>query len=107
MRQIAATVPGGRAPVDEKQADRLMKARCRLMMREPWYGHVAMSMVWIPSQMSWMAENRRTMGVRIVNGGEIQCLYYPPFIETLNIKELYAVIQHDRAYCPSSLCSHW
>lgn len=95
MRQIAATIPGGRAPLDEKQADRLMKARCRLMMREPWYGHVAMSMVWIPSQMPWMAESRRTMGVRIVNGGEIQCLYYPPFVETLNIKELYAVIQHE------------
>lgn len=95
MRQSAAVAPGGRALVDEKQSNRLMKARCRLMMRAPWYGHVAMSMVWIPSQMSWLAEGRRTMGVRIVNGGEIQCLYYPPFVESLDIRELYAVIQHE------------
>lgn len=95
MRQMAAVIPGGRAPVDEKQSDRLMKARCRLMMREPWYGHIAMSMVWIPSQMSWLPEFRRTMGVRIVNGGEIQCLYYPQFVESLDIRELFAIIQHE------------
>jgi len=78
-----------------KQVDRLMKARCRLMTREPWYGHIAMNMIWIPSEMPWMPESRRTMGVRIVNGGEIQCLYFPPFIDSLSIRELFAVIQHE------------
>lgn len=77
------------------QSDRLMKARCRLMVRQPWYGHFAMNMVWIPSNMEWLEEPRRTMGVRIVNGGDIQCLYYPPFVDNLNIKELYAIIQHE------------
>lgn len=76
-------------------ADKLMAARCRLMTREPWYGHIAMSMMWIPSQMSDSPEETRTMGVRIVNGGEVQCLYYPPFVDKLSLKELYAVVQHE------------
>lgn len=84
-----------RAPVSVEQSDKLMKARCRLMTREPWYGHIAMSMVWIPSQMPWLPEYRRTMGVRIVNGGEVQCLYYPKFVDSLSIKELFAVIEHE------------
>jgi predicted metal-dependent peptidase len=85
----------GRAPVTVQQSDKLMRARCRLMTREPWYGHIAMSMCWVPSQMPWLPEYRRTMGVRIVNGGEIQCLYYPKFVESLTVKELFAVIQHE------------
>ena len=72
-----------------------MNARCRLMTREPWYGHIAMSMIWTPSEMSWMEEGRRTMGVRIVNGGDIQCLYYPPFVTKLSIEEMFGVIQHE------------
>lgn len=84
-----------RITVNQEQSDRLMNARCRLMTREPWYGHVAMSMIWIPSQMPWMREERRTMGVRIVNGGDIQCLYYPGFVERQSIEELFATIQHE------------
>jgi len=91
----------------QEQSERLMNARCRLMTREPWYGHVAMGMIWIPSAMPWMPESRRTMGVRIVNGGDIQCMYYPPFVDTLTIKELFAVIQHEiehivRCHCTRS-----
>jgi predicted metal-dependent peptidase len=93
MSKMSATA--SRAMVTVEQQDKLMKARCRLMTREPWYGHIAMSMFWIPSQMPWLPEARRTMGVRIVNGGEIQCLYYPPFVESLTVKELFAVIQHE------------
>jgi len=52
-------------------------------------------MVWLPSQMPWLEEQHRTMGVRIVNGGEVQCLYYPPFVDSLSIRELFAVIQHE------------
>lgn len=77
------------------QVNKLMTARCRLMIRQPWYGHVSMSMVWIPSEMNWKPEAERTMGVRIVNGGVIQCLYYPPFVDSMSLKELYAVIQHE------------
>ena len=79
----------------ESMAEKLMAARCRLMTRAPWYGHIAMSMVWIPSEMAHVKlKEQRTMGVRIVNN-EVQCLYYPPFVESLTIKELYAVVQHE------------
>lgn len=79
----------------QAQSDRMMNARCRLLTRSPWYGHIAMSMIWIPSEMSWMPEERRTMGVRIVNGGDIQCLYYQPFVAKQSIEELFGVIQHE------------
>jgi predicted metal-dependent peptidase len=54
-----------------------------------------MGMTWIPSNMPWLPEERRTMGVRIINGHDIQCLYYPPFVDKMSIKELFAVIQHE------------
>ena len=77
------------------QSDKLMQARCRLMMREPWYGHIAMGMVWRASDMAWIPEQERTMGVRIMSNGQVECIYYPPFVNSLNIKELFAVIQHE------------
>lgn len=95
MSQVKMVASTAKLPSNAKQTDRLMKARCRLMTREPWYGHIAMNMKWIASEMPWMPESRRTMGVRIVNGGEIQCLYYPPFVDSLSIRELFAVIQHE------------
>jgi predicted metal-dependent peptidase len=66
------------------------------MLYEPFYGHIAMNMVWIPSEMSWIPDERsKTMGVRIVGGGETQCLYYPPFVDSLSIEEIYTVVQHE------------
>jgi len=65
------------------------------MVREPWYGHVAMSMEWIPNQMSWIPdESKRKLGIRIVQGGVIQALFYPPFVAKHNLKELYGQVQH-------------
>lgn len=75
--------------------DRIMNARCRLMICEPFYGHIAMNMDWIPNEMSWKQLADRTMGVRVMNGGQVQCLYYPPFVESLSIEQLYGVIQHE------------
>jgi len=92
-----------------QQSEKLMACRCRLMTCEPWYGHFAMQMVWYPNEMNWLPEAKRTMGVRIVNGGEIQCIYYPPFVDSLTMKELYGVIQHEiehivRCHCVRSGC---
>lgn len=72
--------------------EKLMKARCRLLTREPWYGHIAMGMTWIalPEEADC-----KTMGVRIVNGGDMQCVYNPHFVEELTLEELYAVVQHE------------
>ena len=69
--------------------DNLQRARCALIAHEPWYGHAAMSMTWINSRQT------ETMGVRVVRGGEIQCLYNPVFVSKLSVLELYAVIQHE------------
>ncbi|MDB4489962.1 VWA-like domain-containing protein [bacterium] len=80
---------------DESTRSKLMKARCRLMLLEPWYGHVAMNMIWKSDEMSWLDEKSRTMGVRIVDGGVVECVYYPPFVDMMTMKELYAVIQHE------------
>jgi len=72
-----------------------MSARCRLMVKEPFYGHIAMDMVWKESQMNWLPENRRTMGVRILSTGQVECQYYKPFVESLKLEELYAIVQHE------------
>jgi hypothetical protein len=76
--------------------EKLLNARCRLMTREPWYGHIAMAMEWIPSQMLWEDDERsKTMGVRIVNGGVVQCVWYPKFVHSQTIQELYGVVMHE------------
>ena len=77
------------------ESDKLMEARCRLMVREPWYGHMAMSMEWIPSQMSWIPDTaNRRMGIRIVQGGLIQVLFYPDYVARRSLKDLYGEVQH-------------
>ena len=72
-----------------------MKARCRLMTRMPWYGHMAMMMKWIPSDMEWLPEPSRTMGVRVICGGDIECIYYPPYVDAMSLEEIYATVQHE------------
>jgi predicted metal-dependent peptidase len=75
--------------------EKLERARCRLLLVVPFYGHAAMQVRWRESKMPWLPEDRRTMGVRITQGGEVECLYYPPFVEGLSIDEVAAVVQHE------------
>lgn len=70
--------------------DRLMSARCRLITTEPWYGTMASLMRWIKDNV-----NTPTMGVRMIRGGEIECLYNEEFCEKLNVDELMAVVKHE------------
>ena len=77
------------------EADKLVKARCRLMMKEPWYGHIAMMMEWIASDMPGVPERKRTMGVRIIGGGRVQCKYYPGFVEKMSLEQLYGIVMHE------------
>lgn len=79
---------------EETQQDKLMSARCRLLIRVPFYGHMCTGIEWIASEMSWRPEKERRMGIRIVQGGQIQVLYYKPYVESRNIKQLYGEIQH-------------
>ena len=81
--------------IDMIASDMIIKAKCRLMICEPFYGHVSLNIDYMAHDMPWLPVNRRTMGVRIVNGGEVQCLYYPPFVESMSLEQLYAVIQHE------------
>ena len=68
---------------------KLQEARCLLLNHEPWYGHASM-------RMTWRELNRiQTMGVRIVNGGDVECAYNPGFVESLTPMELAGVIQHE------------
>jgi predicted metal-dependent peptidase len=78
-----------------KADEKLERARCRLLLVVPFYGHVAMQIKWIASEMPWLPEDQRTMGVRIVEGGEVECLYYPPFVEPVSVSEVAAVVQHE------------
>jgi len=93
---ITAVQPRADLPPMAALADKLLKARCRLMTRDPWYGHVAMCMEWLPSDMPWQSdEQSKTMGVRIVSGGVIQCVWYPGFVHSQSLEQLYGVVQHE------------
>lgn len=76
--------------------DKLTEARCRLATLAPFYGHACMQFQWIASNMDWMPANRvKTIGVRISAMRGVECIYYPPFVESLTVPELYAIIQHE------------
>lgn len=76
-------------------ADKLMRARCRLMTREPWYGHMAMSIEWKPSEMGWVKdEARRTIGMKITSTGVVQAFYNPQWVENTDLRIIFGVIEH-------------
>lgn len=75
--------------------DMLMNARCRLITIDPWYGTMA-------SRIKWIRDDRAvpTMGVRIVRGGEIECVFNAGFCnrvaeEDEGIEKLMAVVKHE------------
>lgn len=76
-------------------SDKLSAARCRLLTCAPWYGHMSMSIIWKEDQMEWIPEEMRTMGVTMRKNGDIICFYYPPFVESRTLKQLYGCIQHE------------
>lgn len=70
-------------------SDKLMKARCRLLTVEPWYGTMASMFRWKPTP------DIPTMGVRIVDGGYVDCFYNTEFCEDLSVEELMGVVKHE------------
>ena len=81
--------------MSEAAADKLMRARCRLITREPWYGHMAMSIAWKESDMSWVEdEESKTLGMRITSTGEVQAFFYGPWVERTDLKKIYGTIEH-------------
>lgn len=74
---------------DLSVSDKLMKARCRLLTVEPWYGTMASMFRWKPSK------DLETMGVRIVDGGYVDCLYNTDFCDGLSVEQLMGVVKHE------------
>lgn len=68
--------------------EKLLNARCRLLVLDQFYGSFAIQMKWIE------CERVQTMGVRIV-GDSLECLWSPSFVASMSIMELCAVIQHE------------
>jgi predicted metal-dependent peptidase len=71
-------------------SERLMKARCRLITVEPWYGTMASLMKWKRDDV-----NTKTMGVRMISGGEVEAIYNQPFCETLSTEAMMAIVKHE------------
>lgn len=70
-------------------SDLLMRARCKLLTTSPWYGTMAAMFRWKP------CDRVPTIGVRVVDGGYVDCLYNSEFCDKLNVDEMMAVVQHE------------
>ncbi len=69
--------------------DKLMKARCRVLTIDPWYGSMA-------AQMLWKLDDRvGTMGVRIMSNGTVECLWSEEFVKDLDIAQIMGVVKHE------------
>jgi predicted metal-dependent peptidase len=76
--------------IGEGAEDLLMKARCRLLVMQPWYGTMASLMTWS------MNDEVKTMGVRMMSGGRVECLWSRRFVEAIgSVESLMSVIQHE------------
>jgi predicted metal-dependent peptidase len=53
-----------------------------------------MSIEWVPSNMGWLPLEKRRLGIRIVNGGQVQVLYNKEYTESRTISQLIGEIQH-------------
>lgn len=73
--------------------EKFMGARCRLMIREPWYGQMAMSIEWRPSQINWSSPEKATLGIKITNRG-IVCFYNPEWVANVSLERLYGAVEH-------------
>jgi predicted metal-dependent peptidase len=92
--------------------ERLIGAKSRLLVTQPWYGVMAMRMEFIEAHPSECP----TMGVRVstAGGGKIICAYNPEFVLKLfseGVNTLVSVIQHEiehvvRLHCVRHTTEH-
>ena len=65
------------------------------MTREPWYGHMAMSIEWKSSDMGWVKDpKKRTMGMKINAQGVVQAFFNPEWVEATDLRIIFGVIEH-------------
>jgi hypothetical protein len=67
----------------------LMRARCKLLTLNPWYGTMASMFRWKPY------DGIKTIGVRVVDGGYVDCVYNQDFCNQMSVDEMMAVVQHE------------
>lgn len=78
-------------PFANSTSDLLMRARCKLLTLNPWYGTMASMFRWKPVNEKLL----KTIGVRVVDGGYVDCLYNSEFCNQLNVDEMMSVVQHE------------
>lgn len=81
--------------IQQEAAERVTQARCRLLVKEPWYGHAAMLMDWFPDEMELVKPQFKTMGVRVLETGRVECAYYPKFVMAHSVEQIYGCVQHE------------
>lgn len=80
--------------MNAEAADKLMRARCKLMTKEPWYGHMAMRFEYVESEMDHIKEpGDRSCGVKFDAMGSIKFLYYPGWVLRKSVEQLYGAIE--------------
>ena len=73
--------------------EKLINTRCRVMIREPWYGHMAMGLIWVESSLSWLPAEKRKFCIRISQEG-IKILFNPEWVNSRSLEQLFGSIQH-------------
>ena len=74
--------------------EKLIAARCKLLTVMPFYGHICLPIKWTKSEMSWLKEKDKTMGVCVRNG-RAELIWYDKFVDQRTVSELMACIQHE------------
>ena len=78
---------------------KMMKARCLLLAREPWYGHAAAAMKWVEHK------DTKTMSVHVPKSGLPVCRFGPDFVQRCSVHELATVIMHEIEHIVRQHCS--
>lgn len=82
--------------VDElPPAEKLMQARTRLLITNPFYGALLMEIDFLKSDMAWASSNCRTMGVRIKSNKRVELVWNPEFVGSQTLKQVCAALMHE------------
>lgn len=74
--------------MSSKAYKHFMNARCRLMTKEPFYGHMCM-------RIEWKESNRYdTLGIAVLGTGSIIGYFNPKWVLTVDIERLFGYIEH-------------
>lgn len=75
--------------VPETDHEKIVRARCLLLTKAPWYGHASTAMSWLRD------DSIETMAVCIGSTGKIECRFCQKFVDDLTTYEVAMVIQHE------------